>query len=193
MRTSPARGPCAGAAPRTRVEAARPSPRRDRESSSTTLSESIALGRAASVSAASPEQARIGVRLHVLRHAERDRGVALRVQVDQQGAATGLRDTRGEVDRGRGLPHAALLVRHCIDRRHSLRSDDTGGSGRNRRPGRGSRTIAWFGTEPSSPARDGIGSGPNGLGARIRLAERLPVRHPGPAWETPADRVSPSR
>ena len=42
-------------------------------------------------------------------------GVRLRVEVDEQRPLTGLREARCEVDRGRGLADAALLVRQCDD------------------------------------------------------------------------------
>ena len=50
--------------------------------------------------------------------AERDGGVALGVEVDQQRLRAGGGDAGGQVDRGRRLADAALLVRHCVDKAH---------------------------------------------------------------------------
>ena len=44
-------------------------------------------------------------------HAERGRGRALDVEVDEEDLVTAPREARGEVDRGGGLADAALLVR----------------------------------------------------------------------------------
>jgi len=40
-------------------------------------------------------------------------GIALRVEIDQQHAATGIRQRRCQVNAGRGLANATLLVGHC--------------------------------------------------------------------------------
>ena len=61
-------------------------------------------------------------------HAEPAGGVGLRVEVDHEHGRARLRETRGDVDRGRRLAHAALLVRDCIDARH--RPDPTVAVGR---------------------------------------------------------------
>ena len=62
---------------------------------------------------------------------------------------TGLREARGDVDRGRRLADAALLVRDCIDPRH--RMDPTAAVGRIRRRA----AAAW----PPYPGRRGKRSG----------------------------------
>ena len=49
--------------------------------------------------------------------AEARRGVRLWVEVDKQAAFARLGETRGQVDGGRRLPDASLLVRDCIDTR----------------------------------------------------------------------------
>src|SRR5207244_10481153 len=64
----------------------------------------------------------------VLAQAETDRGVRLRVDVDQERLVARLGDARGDVDRGGRLPDAALLVRDGVDRAH--RGDGTGRGGR---------------------------------------------------------------
>jgi hypothetical protein len=48
--------------------------------------------------------------------AEAGRGVRLRVEIDDERALAGLREARGDVDRGRRLTDAALLIR---DREHA--------------------------------------------------------------------------
>ena len=78
---------------------------------------------------------------------ERDGRVALRVEVDEQRAAARLGDAGGEVDGGRGLPHAALLICHRIYSRHRQEAEDTCARGRSgRRP---AFLSWWFGSAPN--------------------------------------------
>ena len=56
--------------------------------------------------------------IDVLRRPEADRRVGLRVDVDEQRRVAGLGDARGDVDGGRGLADAALLVRDRVDGAH---------------------------------------------------------------------------
>jgi len=52
--------------------------------------------------------------------AKRHRGVALRVEIDEQRLRAGGGYTGGQVDCGRRLADAALLVRDCVDEAHWL-------------------------------------------------------------------------
>src|SRR3546814_2779353 len=51
------------------------------------------------------------------RNAEPGRGIALRIEVDQQHPQPDRRERGAQIDRGRRLADAALLIRHC-DTRH---------------------------------------------------------------------------
>ena len=59
--------------------------------------------------------------MHVALAAEGDGGVALGIEVDQQGLGAGGGDAGGDVDRGRRLADAALLVRDRVDDAHARR------------------------------------------------------------------------
>ena len=59
-----------------------------------------------------------GARLRMLVDAASHGGIALRIQIDEQHAALGRRQRRGEIHRGRGLAHAAFLIGHCNDAFH---------------------------------------------------------------------------
>ena len=70
----------------------------------------------------------VEARALVAGEAEPDGGVALRVGVDQQRLVAGLGDAGGDVDRGGGLPHPALLVRDRVNGAHcALETSDPGG------------------------------------------------------------------
>ena len=126
-------------------------------------------------------QAVVGRRAEVLRQAQGHRGVALRVQVREQGLVAGLGDRGGDVHGGGGLAHPALLVRDCVDGAHA--GEATGAIGRN--PGwfapndrllRGSHTF-----RKSPQAADDF---PEGRALhRVGSGERPLARHPGPARE----------
>ena len=84
----------------------------------------------------------LGERLGI--EAERERGVRLRIQVDEQHAISGGREAAREIDGGGGLPAAALLV-HDRDGAHGLASRagtrarrvrECGGAGRGARSAR---------------------------------------------------------
>ena len=63
--------------------------------------------------------------------AEADRGVALRVGVDQQRLVARLGDAGGDVDGRGGLADAALLVRDRVDGAHcALETSERGGGDR---------------------------------------------------------------
>ncbi len=51
-------------------------------------------------------------------HAEAGRCIRLRIEIDHKRALAGLSETRSEIDRGRRLPDAALLVRQGVDASH---------------------------------------------------------------------------
>ena len=63
--------------------------------------------------------------------ADADGGVALRIDVDEQRVEAGLRDARGDVDRGGGLADPALLVGDGVHGAHSV-SDASGADGGSR-------------------------------------------------------------
>ena len=84
----------------------------------TTSSPSMPLGSAAAVSVRSPAEAVVDVGPAVLRQPKCNRGVALRVEVDQQRRVAGVRDAGAEVDRGGGLAHPALLICDCENGAH---------------------------------------------------------------------------
>ena len=98
--------------------------------------------------------------------AEPRRRVRLRVEVDDEAALAGLGETRGEVDGGRGLADAALLVRDRVD------------------PGGHTLTVACPAKPPVSrvarPAPDRT-SGRRGarLGERSLLRDARPAGKPG--------------
>ena len=83
-----------------------------------TDSPSIELGAIASAASASPVEDVVDARAQVLGEAEADGRVGLGVDVDEERRVAGLRDAGGDVDRGRRLPHAALLVRDGVDGSH---------------------------------------------------------------------------
>ena len=96
----------------------------------------------------------VAVGARVLLEAHPHRGVALRVEVDEQRPMPGLGDAGGEIHGGRGLAHAALLVGDRVDGSHRVGSYVRG------------RTARWF--------------GPNGVlrAGRTRL-RRLQRQSPG--------------
>ena len=75
--------------------------------------------------------------------------VGLRIEVDHEHGRARLRETGGDVDRGRRLADAALLVRHCVDPRH--RPDPTAAVGRIRARAAGASRPSRAGAE-SAPA-----------------------------------------
>jgi hypothetical protein len=56
--------------------------------------------------------------VHIAFAAEGDGGVALGIEVDQQGLGARGGDAGGDVDRGRRLADAALLIRDRVDDTH---------------------------------------------------------------------------
>ena len=90
--------------------------------------------------------------------------VRLRVEVDEQAALAGLRETRGEVDGGRRLADAALLVRDCVDA-SGHRSQASRGGGRVRSSALCQASGRFFAT----PVRRGK---PGGVGPVLRIASK---------------------
>ena len=115
--------------------------------------------------------------------AEAARGVGLRVEVDHEHRRARLREARGDVDRGRRLADAALLVRHCIDPRH--RPDPTAAVGRIR-----PRASGRFAAIPGRRGkRSGVGrelADDEHAGAFRRRAPRPRARRPRTASSSPA-------
>ena len=117
-------------------------------------------------------QAVVDVGLGVLRQAERDRGVALRVEVDEQRAVARVRDARGQVHGGGGLAHAALLIGDGVDGAHERAKVAVGAVGR-RSPVEGSPPNVRFLPSDRRPR------------ATAGSAERTLARHARPPRVTP--------
>ena len=135
-------------------------------------------------------QAVVDVRAGVLGKPKCNRGVALRVEVDEQGRVAGVGDRRAEVDRGGGLAHPALLVGDCENGAHRGSSYGSGRSEpasaprfaperRNpatvldcRTPSLQSRTVHGSGRLAAIPGRRGKRSG---VGAILRKHEQVAI------------------
>ena len=123
------------------------------------------------------------------------RGIALRIEVDQQHAPLHRDQARGEVDRGGRLADAALLVGHCDDARHrcrlssgipALHDDEVArrveAGDRERRRGEHDEVLAASARVPRPDARPSS-----------RTSSR-PARHAArPAWRTSRDRRTRAR
>ena len=90
--------------------------------------------------------------------------VRLRVEVDEQAALAGLREAGGEVDGGRRLADAALLVRDCVDAGgHEPRLAGAADAASAARPAQASGRFF------ATPARRGK---PGGVGPVLRIDEQ---------------------
>src|SRR5215204_2171043 len=85
----------------------------------------------------------VGRNPYRMRVEERDRAVALRVQVEQEYAFSALRECGGEIDRGRGLADPALLVGYGDDsaQKRLSRSEVLRTTSASRRPRRSRRAT----------------------------------------------------
>ncbi len=90
-----------------------------------------------------------------MRNTERGRRIALRVEVDDQDLRPQAREGGGDVDGRRGLPHAALLVRHRQDARLAGELDRCGLQRALRAEGRQSPARAVY---PSRTIRSSMSS-----------------------------------
>ena len=132
----------------------------------------------------------VGGRMGLAVEAERDRRVALRVEVDEQHLPPVARRAGGEVDGGGGLPHPALLIRDRVDGSHPRSSVETPEAAADRVPAklRVSRETVRGRAERAlpSPSRRGA-AGPRGSGPalRIRCRWRCSLPANGPDRERP--------